>query len=483
MLLSPLSSTHYTNGTPPVNTRDAQNDPLAGKRLINVKNTQSRLKRDIESAKSPHVANGSQTLSNGIIRKVLLAATAVSVGLATCGLAYAMTRRSDSFDLQRLPVSNPLIMLSDHQVINGSSQFVNETELLYEFIRAPQASIIDFFILQIIDDIGAIELARNEEIKQHFPEIFNAMEEARKKLVAALKEYKNNCSQSCDSPMPVRVNATQRAKDLIGFLLEADGLDSRLADEVFKTLLSEMGVSEEAYAQLNTYIHPHTSLVDFMIALAENPCDARKTLGKCMEFILIEQTPEGMQRDQDDNRPTTYAATAHPIISLTSDELPIIITTHITNLTNHQTLLTHIIAHEMVHYGGHQDTVYANAVEGIRMYSPEFQDQLYLKLYAQLRNNIASLIDNIPVPMQPTLVDFYNLHVRDDPSMEEIDKINDLKTRLTSDDKLWDSFCDETTDFIAMKMLISYLRRENMALQKNKESWSGFFSDFLEMLI
>lgn len=482
-MLSAPNLTRDMPRNPHVKTRATKNDSRVVEGLIALKNTPSRATarpvRDIESARPPQMSTGSQASIERVIGKVLLAVG--GLGLATYGLANSMNRRPDASDLQRPTVSNSLILPPDHQVMNGSSQFVNETAPLDELSHAPRNSMIAFLTDIVIDDIGAIEVARDEEIKEHFPEIFNAMEKALEQLVAALEEYKNNCAQSCDSPMALSVNATQLVGGLIDFLLEADGLDASLANVVFDTLLSEMGVSREVYAQIKTYIHRYTNVADFISALAKNPCYERKTVQKCLEFILIAQTPDGMQRDQDDNRPTTYAATASPIMSLISDKVPVILTTHIKNLTDYSTALTHIFSHEMVHYAGYKDTVYANVIEGILTNSLKYQDQLYLKIYADLRNNIAQLIDVAPISMQPALLDFYDLHVSGDANMTEIDKLNDLKVRLTSDNRLWSLFREKTTDFIAMDMLIPFLRQKDIEPQKKTESWSGFFSNFLEM--
>lgn len=478
----PLNSTHDISRILPVNSRTAKNDPLAAERLLKkVKNTPSRSKRDIESGRPPQASNDSRTLSKRFIGRAVLAVG--GLGLAAYGLANVMPRRSDGSGVQRPPVSNPLIMSTDHWAVNGSSQSGNETAVLDALSHDPQGYMSDSLTQWLIEDIGASEVARGEKIKQLYPEVDNELDAGRQVAIAALKVFKTRCPQPCDSLIPLTVNATELVKEVIDVVREGDALDRSIGDGVFDKLLSDLGVSREEYAQLDSYIHPQDKLVDFLIALLENPCHARTTGDKCVEYILIEQTPEGMQLDKENNRPLTYAASAHPVMSLFSNKLPIILTTHVEKLVNHPTLMAHILIHEMVHYAGYGDMVYANVDEAMLNNTQKNENKVYLEVYDKLRDNLVDRIDKVPLSMQPALMQFYDLYVGGDQSMEVIDKTNYLKTALSSDAKLWSSFLLTNTDFIAMYLLEPYLRENEMErqLQESSKSWISFITSALEM--
>lgn len=470
-MLSTSIEKPYTSGNRYVHTLATKNDTHAAERLIGVSNKPScaiaRRVSDIESARPPQASNDSRTSIRWFIGKVLVVVG--TLALAASGIASAMTRRPDAFDLHR-PVANPLIMSPEHPFMNESSPFGNETALRDEFIRAPRAVIAERLNHWMIDSMGGEELARDGEIKRLYPQIFEAIEEARKGSVAVLEATKNRCTQSCDSPMPVRVNATQEAKGVIGAVLYELGVDESKIDSqiepVFDNLLIEMGTSRELFAERNTYISPDTKEIDFKLKLTKNPCHLESVDGECIQYILVKQTPEGIQRDRDDNLPTTYAATVHPVISLIGDKYPIIIiTNYIEDPIKHPMLFEHIITHEVDHYTGSPDIYYAGIDRAILNKTQGDDDKKsYLKKCEEVRADMPDIIKNSPDSMQPAAGLFFDTHGRDDPDMGMLDKKDKLAKLLVSNDTVWDEFMKTSTDFKAMGMHCDYLQEQDSAL-------------------
>ncbi len=448
-------------------------DPKVKRVLINVDNEPSRDTawpvRDIESARPPQASNGPKKSGKGLIWKVLLSVVG-GLAVVACGIASATIRRSDAFGVQRVPVPNRLIMSPEHQLMIESIPFGNETALLDKFIRAPRTGIAERLNHWTIDNIGGEELARDGEIKRLYPQVFEAIEEARKGSVAVLEATKNRCTQSCDSPMPVRVNATQEAKDVIGAVLYDMGVDeSKIESQiepVFDNLLSEMGTSRESFAQRETYTSPDTNEIDFKLKLTKNPCHLESVVGECIQYILVKQTPEGIQRDRDDNRPATYAATVHPVISLIGDKYPIIIiTNNIEDPIKHPMLFKHIITHEVDHYTGSPDIFYTGIDRAILNNTQGDDDKkTYLKKCEELRADMPDIIKNSPDSMQPAAGLFFDTHGRDDPDMGMLDKKDKLEKLLASNDTTWDAFIKTSTDFKTMGMHCDYLQEQESAL-------------------
>lgn len=361
-------------------------------------------------------------------------------------------------------------MSPEHPFMNESSPFENETALRDEFIRAPRAVIEERLKHWSIDSMGGEELARDGEIKRLYPQIFEAIEEARKGSVAMLEASKNRCAQSCDSPTPVRVNATQEAKGVIGAVLYDLGVDENKIDSkiepVFDNLLIEMGTSRELFADRNTYISPDTKEIDFKLKLTKNPCHLESVVGKCIQYILVKQTPEGIQRDRDDNLPTTYAATVHPVISLIGDKYPIIIITNdIEDPIKHPMLFWHIITHEVDHYTGSPDIFYAGIDRAILNKAQGDDDRkTYLKKCEEIRADMPDIIKNSPDSMQPAAELFFDTHGGDDPDMGMLDKKDKLVKLLASNDTAWDAFMKTSTDFKTMSTVCDYLQEQDSAL-------------------
>ncbi|WP_152644318.1 hypothetical protein [Pseudomonas sp. ES3-33] len=424
----------------------------------------ARSVRDIESARPPQASNGPKKSGKGLIWKLLLAVVG-GVGLVACGIASATIRRSEAFGVQRLPEPNRLTMSPEHQSMIESIPFGNETALLHKFIGAPQRGLAEFLGYLAIDGMDAEVVARGGgEIKEKFPRMFHYLEESRRQVVDVLNVFEESCEQPCSPPLPTagEFNATQMLKDYIGYMMEDLNKNPKQVGEVYDNLLSERGQSPEAIDGVPSHIAPYTNLIEFLRALAENPCHARDagdSARQCLDFFLVEQTPEGIQNDQADNRPPTYAATAHPIMTLIESKLPIYFTKKVFNLTSYPTLLTHIMLHEMIHYAGYIDLLYGGVDVAIMALPPEKQEEAYLKKYKEFRKDIRYKINNAPDPMKISLVEFYDKQVGKNPQMTSFDKLEDLAKVLKSNNKVWKVFCDQTTDFIAMRFMIPSMQR------------------------
>ncbi|MBN3964209.1 hypothetical protein IMW75_02760 [Pseudomonas gregormendelii] len=427
--------------------------------------------RDIESARPPQASNGSRTSVKRVVK--LLITVVGGVALAASGIASAMTRRPDAFDLQSRPVANRLTMSPEHQSMIESIPFGNETALLDNFIDAPQRGLAEFLGYLTIGGMDAKVVARGGEIKEKFPRMFNCLEESRRHVVHVLDVFEESCEQPCSPPLPTagEFNATQMLKDYIGYMMEDLKKKPKQVEKVYGNLLSERGQSPEALDRVPSHIAPYTGLIEFLRALAENPCHARDagdSARQCLDFFLVEQTPEGIQNDQADNRPPTYAATAHPIMTLIESKLPIYFTKEVFNLTSYPTLLTHIMLHEMIHYAGYIDLLYAGVDVAIMALPPEQQEEAYRKKHKELRKDIRYKINDAPDSMKIRLVEFYDKQVGKNPGMTSFDKLEDLAKVLKSDNKVWKVFGDQTTDIIAMRFMIP-------SMQRNADLINGIF--------
>lgn len=401
-----------------------------------------------------------------------------TLALAASGIASAMTRRPDAFDLQHRPVAKPLIMSHDHQFMNESSPFGNTTSYIDAFSNATKVTMDEYLIGEVVADIGGKVVARGGEIKQYHPEIFAVIDKARTTAIAVWELRKNKCAQSCDRLKPVSVNATELVKGLIDFRRSEKGIkDSDIQNDVlYGEFLFEKGDSRELFAEKGNYINPYTKEEDHILALLKNPCYLNNLVEKCLDYILVEQSPEGKQRDRDDNRPPTYAATAHPVILFVGGIAPVIFTTEIQKIVPHPVLFNHIFLHEVSHYTGLPDIFYAGIDRAILNNSQGDEDKkTYMKHHENLRAIMPDLIKNNPDSMQPAAVLFFDTHVRDDPGMGVIDKMDELVKRLASDDKLWFTFMRTCNDFKTMELYYDYLREQERPL------WASYILRILGM--
>lgn len=323
-------------------------------------------------------------------------------------------------------------------------------------------SINEFFIQLAVDDIDGHEVARDSEIQIKFPEIFNALEQGRKDAVSYLKSFRDECVENCDIPLPPvsEGGSGEYLKAFTGWMLEqTTNLTSSerglATDTVYTNLLSEMNVNQADFESRDSYIG-NLTLIDFLIELAENPCHANSFSRQCIQYVLMEQSEAGLDKDKAANRPTTYAINPSPLPALIeSPQVPLVFTTHLTNLIRYPLLLTHMIVHELIHSAGFGDPLYTGVDSNIlnsNNTALEDQIRIYDKTYYEFRQNIATHLDNVPTPFEFALEEFFDIHIGGQ-NMNYYEKMSKLKTELLNDDVLWKSFENEATDLITMRIV------------------------------
>lgn len=328
-------------------------------------------------------------------------------------------------------------------------------------------SIKEFFIKLEVEGIGGHEVARDSEIQTKFPEIFNAIEQGRKDAIVNLKSFRDKCIANCDFPLlPVSEGGSgPYLKGLIGWMLEQSNNLTRselsiATDTIYTNLLSEMNVSQDEFESRESYIGSR-ALIDFLIELAENPCHANNLSRQCLQYVLMEQNEAGLEKDKAENRPLTYASIPLPSISLVdSPKAPIVFTTNLANLIRYPIILTHMMIHELIHYAGFIDPLYTGVDHNILSSSNSTlanQISIYDKTYYEFRPNIATHLDKVPTPFQPILAEFFDKHIGGQ-NMSYPEKLAKLKTELLNDDVLWNTFENEATDLITMRIAIESRR-------------------------
>lgn len=323
-------------------------------------------------------------------------------------------------------------------------------------------SISEFFIKLAVDDIDGHEVARDSEIQTKFPEIFNAIEQGRKDSVIYLKSFRDQCIDNCDIPLPPvsEGGSGEYLKAFLDWMLEqtthlTSSERGHASDTVYTNLLSEMNVSQADFGSRDSYIGNRT-LIDFLIELAENPCHANSLSRQCIQYVLMEQSSAGLDKDKAANRPLTYAINPSPLPAmLESPQVPLVFTTNMANLIRHPLLLAHMMVHELIHSAGFNDPLYTGVDSNIlNSNNPTLENQIriYDKTYFEFRQNIATHIDNIPTPFQFALEEFFDIHIGDQ-GMNYYEKMSKLKVELLNDDVLWESFENDAPDLIAMRIL------------------------------
>jgi hypothetical protein len=323
-------------------------------------------------------------------------------------------------------------------------------------------SINEFFIQLAVDDINGHEVARDSEIQIKFPEIFNALEQGRKDAVSYLKSFRDECVENCDIPLPPvsEGGSGEYLKAFTGWMLEqTTNLTSSerglATDTVYTNLLSEMNVNQADFESRDSYIG-NLTLIDFLIELAENPCHANSFSRQCIQYVLMEQSETGLDKDKAANRPPTYALNPSPLPALIeSPQVPLVFTTHLANLIRYPLLLTHMIIHELIHSAGFGDPLYTGVDSNIlNSNKTALEDQIrtYDKTYYEFRQHIATHLDNVPTPFEFALEEFFDIHIGGQ-NMNYHEKMSKLKTALLNDDVLWKSFENEATDLIAMRIV------------------------------
>jgi hypothetical protein len=366
-------------------------------------------------------------------------------------------------NLAQFPRAEPLINHDDwaSKMFNLMNWLDRETDVATAS-NITRESITEFFIKLAVEDIDGHEVARDSEIQTKFPEIFNAIEQGRKDAVFYLKSFRDKCIENCDIPLPPlsEGGSGQYLKDFIGWMFEqTTNLTSsergHATDTVYTNLLSEMNVSQADFESRDSYIGNRT-LIDFLIELAENPCHANSFSRQCVQYVLMEQSAAGLDKDKAANRPLTYALNPSPLPALIeSPQAPLVFTTHLANLIRYPPLLTHMMVHELIHYAGFNDPLYTgvdNNILNSNNSTVENQIRIYDKTYYEFRSNIATHLDNIPTPFQFVLEEFFDKHIGD-PEMTYPEKVSELKLELLNNDILWKSFENEATDLIAMRVL------------------------------
>lgn len=366
-------------------------------------------------------------------------------------------------NLAHFPRAEPLINHDDWMspVFNLMNWLDRETNVAGAS-NVTRESITELFIKLGIEDIDGHEVARDSEIQTKFPEIFNAIEQGRKDAVFYLKSFRDKCIENCDIPLPPlsEGGSGEYLKGFIGWMLETTtNLTSsergHATDTVYTNLLSEMNVSQADFESKDSYIGNRT-LIDFLIELAENPCHANSFSRQCVQYVLMEQSAAGLDKDKAANRPLTYAMNPAPLSALIeSPQAPLIFTTHLENLIRYPLLLTHIMVHELIHSAGFNDPLYTGVDSNIlNSNNPTLENQIriYDKTYYEFRASIATHLDNIPTPFQFILEEFFDNHIGGQ-TMTYPEKVSKLKTELLNNDVLWKSFENEATDLIAMRIL------------------------------
>jgi len=371
-------------------------------------------------------------------------------------------------NLNQFPRAEPLIGHDDlaGKMFNIIDYFDRETNVAAAS-NITRESINEFFIALGVADIDGHEVARDSEIQTKFPEIFNAIEQGRKDAVVHLKSFRDKCTENCDIPSPPlsEGGSGQYLKDFVGWMFEQTtnltSLERGVAtDTVYTNLLSEMKISQAEFESRDSYIGNRT-LIDFLIELAENPCHANSVPQQCVQYVLMKQSAEGLDKDKAANRPPTYALNPSPLPALIeSPQVPLIFTTHLANLIRYPILFTHMIIHELIHSAGFNDLLYTGVDSNILNSSNptlENQNRIYDKTYYEFRPNIATHLDNIPTPLQYVLEDFFERHIGGQ-GMTYADKVSILKKELPIDNDLWKNFENEVTDLITMRIVTESMR-------------------------
>ena len=366
------------------------------------------------------------------------------------------------------PRAEPLIGHDDWvgPVLNLKNWLGQETNVAAAS-NITRESINEFFIELGVADIDGHEVARDSEIQKKFPEIFNAIEQGRKDAVVHLKSFRDKCIENCDIPLPPvsEGGSGEYLKAFTGWMLEqTTNLTSSerglATDTVYTNLLSEMNVNQADFESRDSYIGNRT-LIDFLIELAENPCHANSFSRQCVQYILMEQSAAGLDKDKAANRPQTYALNPSPLPAMIeSPQVPLIFTTHLENLIRYPILFTHMMIHELIHFAGFNDLLYTGVDSNILNSSNptlENQNRIYDKTRDDFRKNIATHLDNIPTPLRFDLEDFFERHIGGQ-GMTYADKVSILKKELPIDNDLWKNFENEVTDLITMRIVTESMR-------------------------
>lgn len=462
------------NTSPPSKTasslKQASNTPV----VIEMQLMENSRQEGIQNVRGPVTeCNAENSLKSKLITCAKVTGVVLGIGVTALGIAAGIryingsgTTSSGAIrenNLTHLPRAQPLISHDDWpgKIFNLMDWLGREFNVA-DASKITRESINEFLINLGVADIDGQEVARDSEIQTRFPEIFNAIEQGRKDAVVYLKSFRDKCIENCDIPLPP-VSEGGPGEYLKGFVVwmleESTNLTSSelgsATDTVYTNLLSEMNVSQVDFESRDSYIG-NRALIDFLIELAENPCHANELSRQCIQYVLMEQSEAGLEKDKAANRPPTYAMVPGPVPALIeTPQKPIIFTTHLANLSRYPLLLTHIMIHELIHYAGFNDPLYTGVDNHILNSSDstlENQIRIYDKTYYEFRQNIATHLDNVPTPFHFVLGEFFDNHIGGQ-NMTYLEKLSTLKTKLLDDDVLWDSFANEATDLIAMRIV------------------------------
>ncbi|PAM85267.1 hypothetical protein CES87_01920 [Pseudomonas sp. ERMR1:02] len=436
-------------------------------------------KEGVQNAQGPITeCNAESSFKSKLITCAKAAAVVAGVGAAVLGIVAGIryingsgTTSSGAIrenNLTHVPRAEPLISHGDL-----SASIFNHFDWLGREINVAEVSTItrqsinEFLTELAVADIGGEVVASDGEIQTKFPDIFNALEQGRKGAVVYLKNFRDNCIENCDFPLPPvsEGGSGEYLKGFIGWMLgESTNLTASevgiATETVYTNLLSEMNVSQDDFESRDSYIGNRT-LIDFLIELTENPCHANNLSGQCLKYVLMEQDADGLARDAAANRPPTYAINPSPLPALiNSPQVPIVFTTLVENLKKYPLILIHLILHESIHSVGRGDLTYTN-VDNNTLSSPddtlENQMSIYVNTYDEFRKNIGDQLDKVPTPFHSDLENFFDEHIGG-PNLTYPEKLESLKKELEVNDGLWIEFLNQVTDLVAMRIATESMR-------------------------